>query len=57
MKDVDIEWYKRGGLFYMENLGYTVEKAWESSGYHCEVRIMPLGHRCGYVGVKWVLAR
>ncbi len=36
----------------MEDLGYTVEKAWESSGYHCEVRIMPLGHRCGYVGVK-----
>lgn len=30
----------------------TVEKTWESSGYQCEVRIMPLGHRCGYVGVR-----
>lgn len=30
----------------------TVEKSWEHNGYHCEVRIMPMGHRCGYVFVE-----
>lgn len=29
-----------------------VEKKWEHSGLHCEVMIVPAGHRCGYVFIE-----
>lgn len=31
--------------------GVIIEKEWEHNGLKCEVRIMPMGHRCGYVAV------
>ena len=29
----------------------VIEKEWREGDFNCKVIFMPLGHRCGYVGV------